>query len=464
MLARYWKVLQDWFESLEPESRDAIVYGASALFAFLTILISSIPLYRQWGEIAIGPYLAGTLWCFVVAWRRRRRMEQDAASGGGMSGRAGWKRGWSKPRVATMVIVMAGATFLPLALETYWQNASTSTSSGTTHAQPEVLVVEKAGRTLLKGHDPYTVSSKQPGGHISVPAGQPSYDVFFPYLPGMAIFGMPSGSKAPRPLGDARVMFALLTFVVLGIVLWINGLEGERGLLAVQAMSVLPFTALPLSTGGDDIPVIALMLLGLVLMRRHKMLMAGVAFGAAASLKFTSWPLVVIALLVLYAAYSFKDSIKAAAGAGLVVVPAVLPVALANMKAFVVNVVLYPLGLAGIRSPAASPMPGHLLVSTLPAIHHSYSIVVVLAGGVVFLAALTRWFPRDAGSLASFIGWAFLFAVLLAPTTRFGYLIYPFDLIIWSRVLHCVPRQAEGTPTEATKAVHLQDTLVGAQV
>ncbi len=467
MLTRYWKVLQGWFESLEPENRDAIVYGTSALFAFLTILISSIPLYRQWGEIAIGPYLAGTLWCFVVAWRRRRRMERDAVASSGTPGRAGWKRGWSKPRVATMVIVMAGATFLPLALETYWQNASISTSSGTTHAQPEVLVVEKAGRTLLKGHDPYTVSSKQPGGHISVPAGQPSYDAFFPYLPGMAVFGMPSGSKAPRPLGDARVMFALLTFVALGIALWINGLEGERGLFAVQAMSVLPSTALPLSTGGDDIPVIALMLLGLVLMRRHRMLMAGVAFGAAASLKFTSWPLVVIALLVLYAAYSFKDLIKAAAGAGLVVVPAVLPVALANMKAFVINVVLYPLGLAGIRSPAASPMPGHLLVSTLPAIHHSYSIVVVLAGGVVFLAALTRWFPRDAGSLANFIGWAFLFAVLLAPTTRFGYLIYPFDLIIWSRVLHRVPRQAEDAPTEGIKAVHLQDTLedtlVGAQ-
>ncbi|MHB8262510.1 MAG: glycosyltransferase 87 family protein [Acidimicrobiales bacterium] len=487
MLIRKWKSLPCWLESLTPEVRDASVYGVSALFAFLTMLISSIPLYRQWGEIALGPYLAGTSWCLVMAWRSGRKVVRDTSSDVGASRGTGWKRftpadvadvgetgasrgmgwkrGWSRPRVATMVIVMTGATLLPLALETYWQNASSGTSSTTSHAQPEVLVVEKAGKNLLKGRDPYAVTNgKQVVAHHAVPAGQPAYDAFFPYLPGMAIFGVPSGTKAPRPLGDARVMFALLTVLALGLAIWMNGLEGERGMLAVQAMSVLPSTALPLSTGGDDIPVIALMLLGLVLMRRHKMLMAGVAFGAAASLKFTSWPLVIIALLVIYAVYSFRDLIKAAAGTSLVVVPAVLPVALVNMKAFVVNVVFYPLGLAGIRSPAASPMPGHLLVSTLPSIHHSYSIVVVLAGGVVFLAALTRWFPRDPGSLASFIGWAFLFAVLLAPTTRFGYLIYPFDLIIWSRVLYRIPAKAGNAPSDSRlQAMYPPDFLAGVQ-
>ena len=48
------------------------------------------------------------------------------------------------------------------------------------------------------------------------------------------------------------------------------------------------------------------------------------------------------------------------------VVPVVFPVALHNPSAFIDNVVRFPLGLAGVASPAASALPGHILVSLVP--------------------------------------------------------------------------------------------------
>ncbi len=439
------------YASLSSELRDALVYGLSAMFALLTILVSSIPLYRQWGEIAIGAYIAGTVWCIGVAFRHKisgannkdsfedhtlESFAGDMQYGRDSQQQGAWKRGWSRPRMIVMGIVMCGSTLLPLALESYWQYNPVAYSTTTRHAQPEVLVVDKAGQNILKGRDPYTVTNaKQVSNHQQVPAGQPSYDAFFPYLPAMAVFGMGSGTKLPGPLGNARVMFLLVTAAAVLLAIYINGVVDDNSILGLQAMLVLPSAALPLSTGGDDIPVIALMLLGLVLMRKHKLLAAGVVLGMAASLKFTSWPLVMLALLVTYVVFSLKDTLKMIAGAGIIIIPSVVPVAMENVRAFVVNVILYPLGLAGIRSPAASPMPGHILTSTMPSIHSTYSLVIILAGGVVFLAALRRWFPRSSSSLASFVGWAFIVAVMLAPATRFGYLVYPFDLIIWSKML-----------------------------
>ncbi len=40
---------------LSPEWRDIVLYGASAAFAAVTAVAVSIPLYRQWGQMAVGP-------------------------------------------------------------------------------------------------------------------------------------------------------------------------------------------------------------------------------------------------------------------------------------------------------------------------------------------------------------------------------------------------------------------------
>ena len=72
-------------QRLSPQWRDAFLYACSALFAGVTALAMGIPLYRQWGQLAFGPYLVAALLMIVVA---RRTAGTDLRGGGG--GRPGW--------------------------------------------------------------------------------------------------------------------------------------------------------------------------------------------------------------------------------------------------------------------------------------------------------------------------------------------------------------------------------------
>ena len=42
-----------WLRALSPEGRDAFLYAASAVFAGVTAVAMSIPLYREWGRLAV---------------------------------------------------------------------------------------------------------------------------------------------------------------------------------------------------------------------------------------------------------------------------------------------------------------------------------------------------------------------------------------------------------------------------
>ena len=101
----------------------------------------------------------------------------------------------------------------------------------------------------------------------------------------------------------------------------------------------------PLATGGDDLPVAALMLLGLVLLQRRRPLWAGIALGVAASMKITAWPLAVLAFLVARdknGNRGRRPSLAVVAGIVGVMIPAVLPTATENISAFIENVVRFP--------------------------------------------------------------------------------------------------------------------------
>ena len=59
----------------------------------------------------------------------------------------------------------------------------------------------------------------------------------------------------------------------------------------LQAATVLPICALTLATGGDDLPVLGLCLLGLALAATAAIRVGRVlAIGAAAALKLFAWP------------------------------------------------------------------------------------------------------------------------------------------------------------------------------
>jgi len=443
-----------WIGGLSPEWADVLVYGASALFAILTVVIAGIPLYRQWGEMAVGPYLTAAVGMGVVAFlaARHRRSTPgpetgQGATGAGQSPLAGGSPRWTKvARVVAFVVVLAGATVVPLTMEVIWR----SEGNPSAHVQPEVVVVERAGARAATGKDPYQVIDRN--GHVLVHVnGQPTYELYYPYLPGMVLFGLSSSlDKHPSRLTDARIQFLAFTAIVAVLALaFVRGADEPRRRV-LQLLTVLPAAALPLATGGDDMPVVALMLLALVALQRRRPLLAGLAMGAASSLKFTAWPLAVFAAWVVFDRRPSKATLWYVAGVVAVTGVIVLPVALANPAAFIDNVVRFPLGLSGIASPAASPLPGHLLVSAFPRWHRVYVYVLVLGGGALLALRLFKAPPRDAASVAIFTGWVMLIAIVLAPATRVGYLLYPVDLFAWGWMLRRADEPAVATPPDRT--------------
>lgn len=401
--------------ALTPAQRDALLYGCSTLFALWIAMLVSIPLYRQWGRLAVAPYALATLVALIAS---RRPLGADR-----------WRRG---ARIAALAIAFFGATVAPLGAEVVWR----VDGPAALHVQPEVVVVERAGARVEHGLDPYQLIDR--GGHVILHTpGLPTYEQYFPYLPGIVIFGLASGTHLDPRLTDARLFFLLFTVVVGVVALSRIRPPTDARWRALQVLGVLPTAALPLATGGDDMPVVAMMLMGLVALQRRWPLVAGLALGLATSFKFTSWPLAALALLVVEgnAVARSRARMLYLLGAAVILVPTVLPVALHDPAAFVDNVVRFPLGLAGISSPAASALPGHIFVSLVPSLHKAYVVVGVVVGMVALVVHVRRRPPVDASGLARLVGWVMLIAILLAPATRVGYLLYPINLFTWSWML-----------------------------
>lgn len=457
-----------FLQGLSPEWRDTFLYSCSALFAGLTAVAAGIPLYRQWGEMALGPYAAAAGLMAFVAWRVGPRTRAGTSPPPGAEGlvppdpaaeaptttgttaeapstgrRPPVARRWKVARIAAFLIVLLGATVVPLALEVIWA----SDGNAALHVQPEVLVVEAAGVRVAHGKDPYQVVDRD--GHILIhETSEPTYELYYPYLPGMVLFGFSSGSKVEARLTDARIQFLVFTALITLLALSRLRPPTDARLRALQVLTVLPTAALPLATGGDDMPVVALMLLGLAALQRRRPVLAGLALGAASSLKFTAWPLVILAAWAAWDLRLHRAVWRYLAGVAIVVVPVVVPVALRNPSAFVDNVIRFPLGLAGVSSPAASALPGHIFVSTFPGADRPYLVVVGIVGIAVLVRYLKKKPPRSVSELASLAGWVMLVAILLAPATRVGYLLYPINLFVWAWMLRQAedPAVTEGPP------------------
>jgi hypothetical protein len=94
------------------------------------------------------------------------------------------------------------------------------------------------------------------------------------------------------------------------------------------------------------------------------------------------------------------------------------------------NTVLFPLGLSKYKTPAASPLPGHLLASTGMAGHWAAVALLVTAGLGFAVSLVVR--PPDSARAAAWrlaVGLAVMFT--LAPATRWGYFVYPIGLAGW---------------------------------
>jgi glycosyl transferase family 87 len=367
---------------------DLVLYGLSAVFALVTALTATLPPHRPWGYLAAVGYLLAAV-AVPVAGRSRR--------------------------LAVTVAAWGATAVLPLVVE-----AVQRAGGRTDRAQEEVVVVERGGVRLLHTGTPYL-------SHDAIAALPPDERLlgYLPYQPGMALFGLPRAAFGVAWWTDARVWFALAT--ALALVLAARQLPtGPRLTRAVQAATVLPVCALTLAVGGDDLPVLALCLLALAYAARDRYLAAGIAVGIAGALKLFAWPvaLVLLVLAVRRRAWSYP------VGALGIPVLALVPPFLVDPDATVENVVQFPLGHGLVRSPAASPFPGHLLATLVPG-GPAIAAALLLAAGLAIGAWLIRRPPGDAAQAALVCGVGLLAATLLMPASRFGYLLYPVAYTLW---------------------------------
>jgi hypothetical protein len=423
---------------------------ASAVFATLVALVSDEPVHRLWGCWAAAGYGLAALIasCGPAMDARSRPAAARTARSPSAAGRAALSPDGAARSplslAAAMVVALAGAVLVPL-----------GTLAAAGRGMPEVGVTERAAALLLEHGSPYLPAARL-AGH--------GFLIYNPYLPAMTVFGLPHAVFGPGPLTDPR-LWAGLTFATAALAAFrVAGLPGRASANATAVLVATPVIAFPLVVSGNDVPVLGLTLLGLALagashdarnglnftpvtsatavrLRRivTPAVAAGAVLGLAAAMKATAWPALAVAGALLASRAGWPEARRAvakqavarfAAAAAAVFTAALLPWLITAPDALLRNTVLFPLGLAAVASPAASPLPGHLLAAAGPA-GHLIALAALAAAALIPAAFLVLSPPRTgAAAVRRLAGWlALLFA--LAPDSRWGYFCYPAGLAAW---------------------------------
>lgn len=384
-----------------PRHWTAAAFAGCAVFAGAVALFSTNGLHRLWGLIAACAYVGAAV--AVLAWRSRGL---DLA----------------------LLMSVGGAMVAPLFL---------NAASG--RRQPEVSVIGNSAGALVHHHSPYTSPAALAAAHNA--------NAFDPYLPVMIIFGIPRAIFGSHVITDPRVWFGLAFVVIFWLALKAAGARNAgRWTVFVAATPVIAFE---LAVGGDDVPILALMCLGFALLwRRPHFVMAGIALGLASAAKATAWPAVAVASVLIGTRDGRRPMLQFLGAALASCLAIVGPVAGIWPGALVDNTIKFPLGLADIRSAAASPLPGHVMADS-GAAGHLITILLLVVAGIAIAASLAIRPPKTVPSAVwrLVIGLALMFT--LAPATRFGYFIYPLALLIWLEVARLGQRRAAAEAARA---------------
>ena len=294
---------------------------------------------------------------------------------------------------------------------------------------PEVQVISRSAGLLLQHGTPYL-----PQGELA------TWLSYNPYLPVMAVFGMPKALGATGLVADPRVWLTAVSIALIWAAFAVAAPHRHcdscrhNVMLSTVFFAASPVIAFPLAVGITDPPVIALMFLTLALIARPSGLFrAAAALGVACAMKATAWP----AVPVLTAMLAARDGARSAwrfigvtiGVTGLLAV-ALAPAALVDPYAFLQNTVLFPLGLTSHKTPAASPLPGHLLAMTGMAGHWA-AVGLLIAAGLGFAVSLIARPPAGPRAAAWRLALGLTLMFTLAPATRWGYFVYPIGLIGW---------------------------------
>jgi hypothetical protein len=371
------------------------IFAVSVLWAILVAVFSNDHVHQLWGEMAAVGY--GLALGVVLIVRHARTT--DLALG----------------------LSFIGGLLVPLG----WLAAHSDSAANTTAArgllQPEVWVVARSGMTLLHQGTPYASSA------ALVSTTDPN--AYNPYLPVMALFGLPRAFFDLGLLTDPRVWFGVVFLVIFWLALREGGARDPgRWTLLVAATPVIAFE---LAVGGTDVPMVAFLCLGFGYLWVRKPVLAGLALGIGASMKATAWPALLVAIALL-AARDGKRAVGAFTLTALgVVAVCVGPFLITDPKTLVVNTIKFPLGLASVQSAARSPLPGYLIASTWPGAGHDVVVALLVIAALAIALSLVFRPPRTVSRAVTLLAGALTLMFVLAPSTRFGYFIYPAALAIW---------------------------------
>jgi hypothetical protein len=362
-------------------------FAVAAVFALVTALTSFNAPERVWGTFAAISYAVAA----VIAATVRRR---------GVS--------------LAVLISLAGAVAAPLG----WMAV-------TGMAQPEIAVIIRSAAMLVHRGTPYASPAALAAAH--------SWHAYDPYLPALIAFGIPRVFAAGL-LSDPRIWFGIVFVATFGAAIRIARISRPAWWTALVTAS--PVVALPLAVGGDDLPVLGLICLGLALASRGSRSQwrwaagAGLALGLATAMKATAWPAVAVVAVLLIGRQGWRAATLFAAAVVGMALAIDGPIVAAHPAAALANTVLYPLGLAKVASPAASMLPGHLLADSGAAGHWTALVLMALAGAGVGAWLIVRP-PRDAHGAGWRLALGLALVFVLAPASRVGYFVYPLGLAAW---------------------------------
>jgi hypothetical protein len=398
---------------------DAGLYALSAAVAGAVAIFSGIPLLREWGRLAVPVYLAGAVATLGVVGLISRGKDPSRA--------LRW----------LAVAVLIGAALLPLRLEATWR---ARTSPGL-HAQSEAIVTEEAARALKSGVDPYAAEYLH-GPLEARPIGTKTH---YPYLPAMLVFGLPRAFDGSNALADARVAFAAGTLALAAIALRrppARRLPPSHRRIVALTLVALPTGALLMTTGGDDVPVLAFMLLALFLAEEGRPGAAGAAAGLAAITKQTAWILLPFLALVVRDSTGRPARGRFSLVAASIVAAGTIPFLVWSPRDFVEDVIRFPLGLGHQRSAAETPTLGSALIRMFPSSRTALTVALVCVFLAAFAYVILSRTPVTSSGAARNAGLLFLTGIVLAPSARFGYVVYPVNLLVWAWALRAVPARA----------------------
>ncbi|MGX7697387.1 glycosyltransferase 87 family protein [Gordonia polyisoprenivorans] len=283
--------------------------------------------------------------------------------------------------------------------------------------QNEVDIISQSGRLLLSSGVPYV--------HHATKLGEIN-----PYLPFMAVFGIPRAvlahfniSGAWNCLGDPRIWCALVVTASIAGSLRLLRIRRRTSVQMAAMIIASPTIALELCASGVDLPLTGLLLLGLTLVSIRRSALGGLSLGMAVAIKWVALLAIPVALVLTLFRFGKGQAARLMVAFLVTATICLIPAMLSPADA-IAQVLEFPTGNGTVQTPAHSDMPGVLLAAQ-GRTGLAIDVALMAVAAIIFAIALIRRPPMTFPHAAIFLASGFLVFFLLAPVGRFGYLLVP---------------------------------------